>query len=169
MKPGRLIAVAVLAAMVLLVLGNLLLLGQLEPPAVLVWPGVAPLYFFLGLCLWMLYAGYVIATVRLAVEVRRGGAIPGRLVACLTESAQRGDVQQARILCRVDDSFLARVVAAGLARLPLGLDSAKEAAYRMTLTIKSEKERQLAYLAMIAVLGPPIGLIAFYSIVIRAL
>jgi hypothetical protein len=162
MKPCVQLALSVVAAITLLLLGNLLLLGQMEPPAVLVWPGVAPVFFFLGLLLWLLYAGYVLATIRLVVELRRQAAVPLRLLACLTEAAQRGNAREARLLCRVDDSFLARVLAAGLARMSLGLDSAKEAAHQMTLTIKSEKERQLASLAMIAVLGPPIGMLAFY-------
>lgn len=166
MKPGVLLALSVVAAILLLFLGNLLLLGQVEPPAVLVWPGVAPVFFLLGLMLWLLYAGYVLATIRLIMELRRRTAVPPRLLACLTEAAQHGDLYQARLLCRVDDSFLARVLAAGLARMPLGLDSARESAHQMTLTVKAERERQLACLALIAVMGPPIGLVAFYLLII---
>ncbi len=169
MKPGVLLALSVVAAVALLVLGNLLLLGQVEPPAVLVWPGVAPVCFFLGLMLWLLYAAYVLATFRLVLELRRHAAIPPQLLACLTEAAQHGDARQARLLCRIGDSFLARVFGAGLARMSLGLDSAREAAYQMALTIKAEKERQLACLALIAILGPPIGMLAFYHFVMGRL
>jgi biopolymer transport protein ExbB len=161
MKPTLLVLAGVVSSVVLLALGNLLLLGQPQPPAVMVWPAVEPVCFWLGLFLWLLYACLVMLALRLALELRREEAAPPCLLESVRDAADRGGVAEARSLSRVNSSVLARVLAAGLARLPLGLDSAREAAYQMTLTIKSEKQRQLAYVELIGILGPTIGLVAF--------
>jgi hypothetical protein len=161
MKRVLVVAGAAAASVVLLFLGNLLLLGQAEPPVVVLMPVVDPYSFYLGLLLWVFYAAVLLIALRLAITLRREAAIPPAVLANLRDAARRGAGAEARDLCRMNESFLARVMTAGLARLPLGPEAAREAAYQMTLTVKAEKERQLAYLEMLAVLGATIGLLAF--------
>jgi biopolymer transport protein ExbB len=62
-------------------------------------------------------------------------------------------------MARNDPSFLGRVLTAGMSRLQYGLEDAREAAMNTLEAIKSDKEQKNNYTAVIASLGPMLGLV----------
>jgi biopolymer transport protein ExbB len=62
-------------------------------------------------------------------------------------------------MARNDPSFLGRVLTAGMSRLQYGLEDAREAAMNTLEAIKSDKEQKNNYTAVIASIGPMVGLV----------
>src|SRR2546425_823348 len=56
-------------------------------------------------------------------------------------------------------SFRGRILTAGMSRLQYGLEDARETAMNTLETIKSDKDQKNNYTAVIASLGPMIGLV----------
>jgi biopolymer transport protein ExbB len=76
-----------------------------------------------------------------------------------TELVNKRQFKQAFDLCRNDNSFLARVLTAGMSRLQYGIDDAREAALNMVESVKASKEQLINYMATIGTLGPMLGLV----------
>jgi biopolymer transport protein ExbB len=62
-------------------------------------------------------------------------------------------------MARNDPSFLGQVLTAGMSRLQYGLEDAREAAMNTLESIKSDKDQKNNYTAVIATLGPMLGLV----------
>jgi biopolymer transport protein ExbB len=71
----------------------------------------------------------------------------------------RGDFPAIFTLVREDDSFLGRVLTAGMAELPFGLSEARLAMDRTGDAETVGLEKQISMLAVLGTLGPMIGLI----------
>jgi biopolymer transport protein ExbB len=97
--------------------------------------------------------------VLLAMDLRLSAAIPPGFVDQFTEIVNRRDFKGAYALAREDHSALARVLTAGMSRLQYGIDDAREAAANTLEVIKSEREQKNNYTAVIATLGPLLGLV----------
>jgi biopolymer transport protein ExbB len=103
---------------------------------------------------------YLIAlVVWMTFQYRKGVAVPDHLVREVTDLlAQRrfGDAYQRLI---VDSSFLARVLAAGVRKLPTGQAPALRAMEMANDDTTMEMEHRTTYLATVGTLGPMIGLV----------
>lgn len=95
----------------------------------------------------------------LAMDLRMVTSIPPAFVEEFTETVNKGKLKEAYELARNDNSFLARVLTAGMGRLRYGLEDAREAAVNTVESIKAGKEQLIAYLATAGTLGPMIGLV----------
>jgi biopolymer transport protein ExbB len=95
-------------------------------------------------------------------------AVPAAFVEDFTNMVNKRQFKQAFELCKGDNSFLARVMTAGMARLQYGIEDAREAMLAMLDTVKASKESWNTYLAMIGTLGPLLGLVGTVSGMIGA-
>jgi biopolymer transport protein ExbB len=114
---------------------------------------------FFGPLLLLVSLGLVTLIVLLAMDLRMGHAIPPAFVDEFAEIVNKRQFKQAFDLCKNDASMLARVLAAGVARLPYGIDDAREAAINMVDSVRAGKEQFINYLGTIGTLGPMIGLV----------
>src|SRR5882724_11599433 len=96
---------------------------------------------FFGPLLGLVSLALVALIVILAMELRMGSAIPAGFVDEFTDVVNRRQFKAAFDLCRNDNSFLARVLTAGMSRLQYGIEDARHNAYNMVDSIKSGKEQ----------------------------
>ena len=97
--------------------------------------------------------------VLLALDLRMGNAIPAGFVDEFTDTVNKRKFKEAYDMARNDPSYLGRTLTAGMARLQYGLEDAREAAMNTLESIKSDKEQKNNYTAVIATLGPLLGLV----------
>jgi biopolymer transport protein ExbB len=97
--------------------------------------------------------------VLLFMDLRMSVAVPGGFVDEFADMVNKRQFKQAFDMCRDDSSFLARVMAAGMARLQYGIEDAREAALNMVDSVKASKEQLINYLGTIGTLGPLLGLV----------
>jgi biopolymer transport protein ExbB len=115
-------------------------------------PVFGGLIFIISICL-------VALIVLLILDLRMSVAVPPGFVEEFTDTVNKRQFKQAFDLARGDQSFLGRVLTAGMSRLQYGLDDAREAAANMLEAIRSGKEQLNNYTAVIGTLGPMIGLV----------
>lgn len=97
--------------------------------------------------------------VLLFLDLRMSAAIPVGFVDEFTDTVNKRKFKEAFEMARNDPSFLGRVLTSGMSRLQYGLEDAREAASNTLESIKSDKEQKNNYTAVIASLGPMIGLV----------
>jgi biopolymer transport protein ExbB len=97
--------------------------------------------------------------VLLSLDLRMAQAIPAGFVDDFTDTVNKRRFKEAYDIARSDPSYLGRVLTAGMSRLQYGLDDAREAAFNTLEGIKSDKEQKNNYTAVIATLGPLLGLV----------
>jgi biopolymer transport protein ExbB len=102
------------------------------------------------------------------MDLRMGEAVPAAFVEDFTNMVNKRQFKQAFELCKNDNSFLARVMSAGMARLQYGIEDARDAMLAMLDTVRSSKEGWNTYLATIGTLGPLLGLVGTVSGMIGA-
>jgi biopolymer transport protein ExbB len=112
-----------------------------------------------GPLLLALSVAMVALCVLLALDLRMTSAIPPGFVDEFTDIVNKRKFKEAFDMARNDPSFLGQVLTAGMSRLQYGLEDAREAAMNTLDTIKSDKEQKNNYNAVIASLGPMIGLV----------
>lgn len=115
--------------------------------------------WFFGPLLFLVSIALVALIVILAMDLRMGVAVPGGFVDDFTDLVNKRQFKQAFELCRNDNSFVARVLTAGMGRLQYGIDDAREASVNMVESVKAGKENLITYLATIGTLGPMLGLV----------
>ncbi|MFO0964165.1 MAG: MotA/TolQ/ExbB proton channel family protein [Gemmataceae bacterium] len=131
-------------------------------------------HFFssLGLVFGIVFActsiGMVALIIVLAMDLRMGEAVNAAFVDDFTSMVNRRQFKQAYELCKNDNSFLARIMTSGMARLQYGVEDAREAMLSMVDTVKASKENLISYLATIGTLGPLLGLVGTVSGMIGA-
>jgi biopolymer transport protein ExbB len=108
----------------------------------------------LPISLWM-----VAICVLLILDLRASTAIPAGFVDEFTDIVNKRKFKEAFEMAKNDPSFLGRVLTAGMGRLQYGLEDAREAASNTLDAIKSDKEQKNNYTAVIATLGPLLGLV----------
>jgi biopolymer transport protein ExbB len=97
--------------------------------------------------------------VLLALDLRMSAAIPPGFVDEFTDTVNKRKFKEAFDMARNDPSFLGQVLTAGMSRLQYGLEDAREAAMNTLESIKSDKEQKNNYNAVIATIGPMLGLV----------
>jgi biopolymer transport protein ExbB len=106
--------------------------------------------------------------VLLYMDLRMNVAIPPDFVEEFTDTVNKRKFKEAFELCRAENSYLARVLTAAMARLQYGIDDAREVAINTVESIRSSKDGLISYLAAIGTLGPMIGLVGTVWGMIRA-
>ena len=97
--------------------------------------------------------------VLLSLDLRMSAAIPAGFVDEFTDTVNKRKFKEAYDLARNDTSYLGRVLTAGMARLQYGIEDAREASTNTLEAVKSDKEQKNNYTAVIATLGPLLGLV----------
>lgn len=108
----------------------------------------------LGCSVWL-----IAICVLLFLDLRMPNAIPAGFVDEFTDTVNKRKFKEAYDMARGDPSFLGRVLTAGMARLQYGVEDAREAAMNTLESIKSDKDAKNNYTAVIASLGPMLGLV----------
>jgi biopolymer transport protein ExbB len=111
-----------------------------------------PLLLAVSVCL-------VALVVLLFLDLRMSAAIPFGFVDEFTDTVNKRKFKEAFDMARNDPSFLGRVLTAGMSRLQYGLEDARESAMNTLEAIKSDKEQKNNYTAVIASIGPMLGLV----------
>src|SRR5262245_12948153 len=125
----------------------------------LFWHIVKSAGIIFGPLLLLISIGLVALIVLLAMDLRMGVAIPPGFVEEFTDTVNKRQFKQAFDMARNDNSFVARVLTAGMGRLQYGIEDSREAAFNMVESVKASKESLIAYLATIGTLGPMLGLV----------
>lgn len=103
---------------------------------------------------------YFVATVtRLFLEMRQPVATPPELVDNLMDLLQQRDFKQIYATVKEDNTFLSRLLAAGISELPNGLSEARDSMERVGEAVTVEMEKKISMLAVLGTLGPMIGLL----------
>jgi biopolymer transport protein ExbB len=117
-------------------------------PVVVVTLVIAAMSFYLiALVVWM------------ALNYRTSTAVPSGLLGDVQELLDQTKYNEAYHRLVGDSSFLARVLAAGVRKLPSGLAQAQRAAELANESTTMEMEHRTTYLATVGTLGPMIGLV----------
>jgi biopolymer transport protein ExbB len=112
-----------------------------------------------GILLLCVSIALVTLIVILAMDLRLSIAVPPEFVEEFTDTVNKRQFKQAFDMARNDNSFLGRVLTAGMGRLQYGIEDARDAAINMTESVRSGKGGLLNYLATIGTLGPMLGLV----------
>jgi biopolymer transport protein ExbB len=115
--------------------------------------------WFFGPMLFIVSITLVTFIVLLAMDLRMGAAIPPLFVDDFTDLVNKRQFKQAFELCRNDNSYLARVLTAGMGRLQYGIEDARECAMHQVESVKASKEQLNNFVATIGTLGPLVGLV----------
>lgn len=113
----------------------------------------------IGLLILVLSFYLVALVVWMFLNFRRSVAIPGRLVRELNELLGRKEYTEAQSRLAYENSFLGRVLLAGVRKLPSGYTSALKALEQANEDVTMEMEHRTTYLATVGTLGPMIGLV----------
>jgi biopolymer transport protein ExbB len=142
-------------------------------------PTVAPrqsylgwLYESLGLLYSVIFLGLSFALVALVVMIalmaRRENIIPTDLVEGFEAQLNAKKYQEAYELAKNDESFLGKVLSAGLARLSSGYPQAIEAMQEVGEEENMVLEHRLSYLALIGTISPMFGLLGTVDGMVQA-
>jgi biopolymer transport protein ExbB len=112
-----------------------------------------------GPLLLAISVGMLALVVLLFLDLRMSSAIPAGFVDEFTDTVNKRKFKEAFDMARNDPSFLGQVLTAGMSRLQYGLEDAREAAMNTLESIKSDKEQKNNYNAVIATIGPMLGLV----------
>jgi biopolymer transport protein ExbB len=123
---------------------------------------------FFGPLLLIMSIGLVALIVLLAMDLRMGVAIPPGFVEDFTDTVNKRRFKEAFEMSRNDNSFLARVLTAGMGRLQYGIEDSREASMNMVESIKASKDQLVTYLATVGTLGPLLGLVGTVFGMIKA-
>lgn len=103
---------------------------------------------------------YLVAlVVWMSFEYRRRVAIPEPLIEEVSDLVSQKRYNEAYGRLAASPSFLARVLAAGVRRLPAGLPAAQRAMEMANDDVTMEMEHRTTYFATVGTLGPMIGLL----------
>lgn len=120
---------------------------------------IKSLGWIFGPMLLAISVAMVALVVLLILDLRMTSAIPPGFVDEFTDTVNKRKFKEAFDMARNDPSFLGQVLTAGMSRLQYGLEDAREASLNTLESIKSDKEQKNNYNAVIATLGPMLGLV----------
>jgi biopolymer transport protein ExbB len=90
---------------------------------------------------------------------RRDTVCPPHLVASFDANLNEKKYQEAYELAKNDDSMLGQILAAGMSKLSVGYDSAKEAMEQVNEDENMKIDRRLGYIGLIGTIAPMVGLL----------
>jgi biopolymer transport protein ExbB len=132
--------------------------AQVKPPeSFLTWLLNASGVF--GICIFIesfLLIGLIITFI---LQLRMSAFIPPEFVEAFEQKLQAKDYQGAFELAKKDDSFLARVLAGGLAKLSRGYDDAVVGMQQVGEDENMSLDHKLSYISIIGTTAPMLGLL----------
>ncbi|RCS41395.1 MotA/TolQ/ExbB proton channel family protein [Bremerella cremea] len=137
-----------------------------ERLSVLAWTYKALTYYF-----WIFLLISVIFVALLVMNImnaRRENVVPLALVESFEACLDENQVQEAYDMAKEDESFLGKVLSAGLEKVSSGYDKAIEAMQEVGEEENMKLDHRLSYLALIGTLSPMIGLFGTVDGMIRA-
>jgi biopolymer transport protein ExbB len=114
---------------------------------------------WIGLVIALMSFYLIALIVWMAQRYRPAVAVPRALVSEVEVLLEKAKYNDAYHLLVGDSSFLARVLAAGVRKLPSGLSHAQRAMELANEDVTMEMEHRTTYLATVGTLGPMIGLV----------
>lgn len=113
---------------------------------------------FIGLLI--LLSSFVMVAVAFMVllQARRDNFLPAAFIEAFEQKLNAKDYQGAYETARADDSFLARVLAAGLGRLNRGYEEAVEGMQEVGEDESMAIDHKLSYISLVASVAPMLGL-----------
>lgn len=93
------------------------------------------------------------------LQARRENVLPTDLIQTFESQLDAKQYQEAYELARNDDSFLGKVLSAGLGKISAGYEHAIEAMQEVGEDESMKMEHRLSYLALIGTISPMIGLL----------
>jgi biopolymer transport protein ExbB len=117
---------------------------------------IASYLFFVGLMVWLI------------IDMRGSNFMPADYVEKLDEMLRNKQIKEAFEYSKEEPSPFGKVMTAGIARLPSGLQEARDASEFMLESAKARKETLIGYMAVLGTLGPLIGLVGTVSGMIGA-
>ncbi len=102
------------------------------------------------------------------LAARRDNVCPSELVTGFEEKLNEKAYQEAYDLARADDSFLGRVLSAGLEKLQIGYSQSIEAMQEVGEEESMKLDHRLSYIALIGTISPMIGLFGTVHGMIRS-
>lgn len=93
------------------------------------------------------------------LNARHANMVPSALVADFDKLLEAKQYQQAYDLAKTDESFLGRVLAAGMAKISQGYDAAVASMQDIGEEENMRVEHRLSYLALIGSIAPMVGLL----------
>lgn len=133
---------------------------------------LAWLYESLGLLYSVIFLGLSFSLVAVFVMnllvARRDQILPSALIEGFERHLEAKQYQEAYELARNDDSFLGKVLSAGLSRLTYGYEPAIEAMQEVGEEENMRLEHLLSYLALIGTISPMFGLLGTVDGMVQA-
>ncbi len=121
-----------------------------------------------GVVLFLMSFATVALTVMMIWELRRKVLIPPELVSEFDRLLNEKRYQEAYEIVRTNDSFLGKVLAAGLGRISSGYEDAVEAMQETGEDEAMRIDHRLSWLAIIGTLAPLLGLLGTVEGIIAA-
>jgi biopolymer transport protein ExbB len=112
---------------------------------------IAAYLFFVGVMVWLI------------IDMRSSNFMPADYVEKVDEMLRNKQLKEAFEYSKDEPSPFGKVMTAGIARLPSGLQEARDAAEFMLESAKARKESLIGYMAVLGTLGPLIGLVGTVS------
>ena len=164
LPPGRFSILAVAALVAIVLFPELASAEEGEAPAPAASKNklvhmIESLGWIFGPILLSVSVALVALIVLLTLDLRMSSAIPAGFVDEFTDTVNKRKFKEAFDMARNDPSFLGRVLTAGMGRLQYGIEDARDAAMNTLEAIKSDKDQKNNYTAVIASLGPMLGLV----------
>lgn len=116
-----------------------------------------------GLLILLLSFMMVALVMMNVLQVRRDNFVPQAFIESFEQRLNARDFQGAYEAARADDSLVARVLAAGLAKINLGYDKAVEGMQEVGDDENMALDHRLSYLALISAIAPMLGLMGTVS------
>ncbi len=114
--------------------------------------------------IFLLLSFVMVAVIMMNIlQLRRDSLLPTSFIEAFESKLQSKDYQGAYEIARSDDSFVARVLAAGLGRLNRGYNEAIEGMQEVGEEETMAMEHKISYLALIGTVAPMIGLLGTVS------
>jgi biopolymer transport protein ExbB len=129
------------------------------------WDALGPLYSIIFLCLSFTLVAFIVMNV---LTARRESILPSELIEGFEAQLNAKKYQEAYELAKNDESFLGRVLSAGLARLSSGYPQAIEAMQEVGEEENMRLEHRLSYLALIGTISPMFGLLGTVDGMVQA-
>jgi biopolymer transport protein ExbB len=126
----------------------------------------------LGLTFVIVFLGLSFALVALLVmcflQLRRAVLMPPDLIENFEGHLGRKEFQQAYELAKADDSYLGRVLAAGLVKLQVGYQQCLDAMRETQAEEAMRLEHKISYVSLVGALAPMFGLLGTVSGMVSA-
>ncbi len=113
----------------------------------------------IGAVLFVMSIVAVGLTVKFVMEMQRKKVLPQSLVDAFEVKIREKKYQEAYEVARNDNSFLGKVLAAGLSKLSTGYPQAIEAMHEVGEDESMRLEHRLSWLAILGTIGPLLGLV----------